>query len=78
MKKLICITIIIVLTFSLSGCQNKQDTIEIYGRNSSVFDNNMIEIKQGYFYDKHEKFTVDENTVGVTVYFSKEDDGEWE
>ena len=76
MKKLILLTIAIVLILLLCSCQNEQDYIDIYNRNSSVFDNVQIEIKTGYFYNTHEKFMVDEDTVGVTVYFSKEDT-EW-
>lgn len=77
MKKIICITIIIVLTLSLCGCSNTYDTIEIYNKSASTFDNIFIDIKNGYFYDKHEKFAIDENTVGVTIYFSKNDGSEW-
>lgn len=43
-----------------------------------IFDNININIKDGYYYDKHEKFTVDDNTIGVTIYFSNEDDDTWE
>lgn len=32
--------------------------------------------KRGY--NRHEKFKVDENTVAVTVYFTQEDNDEWE
>lgn len=78
MKKLIFLMLITVLIVSLCGCKNSTDTIDIHNKSTMVFDNVMISIKAGYYYDKHEKFTVDEDTVGVTIYFSKENDGEWE
>ena len=43
----------------------------------SIFDDIGIEIKDGYFYDRHEKFTVDENTVAVTIFFVSENGDEW-
>ena len=78
MKKLISLTIITVLAFSLSGCGKTHDSIDVYNRGITTLDNIIIKIKPGYFYDKHEKFIVDENTVGVTVYFAKDGDGDWE
>ena len=78
MKKFILITIVIVLSLSLCGCTTTHDTIDIYNKSVTVFDNIVINTKEGYFYDRHKKFTVDENTIGVTVYFSTIEDGEWE
>lgn len=69
-KKVVAILIGCLLCSYLAGCDNNRDGIEIYNRHSDVFDDICIEIKEGYFYDKHEKFTVDENTIGVTIYFS--------
>lgn len=75
--KLFLIVCLICLCFV--GCQKKKDNVEVYNKSSTNFDNINIEIKEGYFYDKHEKFTVDENTVGVTIYFSKDDsDNTWD
>lgn len=79
MKKKVCIFLIILsICLPLCGCSNKHDTIEIYNKNASGFDNVNIEIKKGYFYDRHEKYIVDENTVAVIVYFTKQNtDSEW-
>ena len=78
MKKLVLLTTVAVLILLLCGCVNKNDCVEVWNRSSTVFDNIGIKIKSGYFYDRHEKFIVDENTVGVTVYFSHDDNDEWE
>ena len=77
MKRLICLPFVLLLMLSLTACENKCDTIDIYNKSDWVFDNINIEIKEGYFYQSHETFAVDENTVGVTVYFSNKDN-EWE
>ena len=79
MNKKVCIFLIaLAICLSLCGCSNK-DGIEIYNKSYFVFDNVYIDIKPGYFYDRHEKYTVDENTVAVTIYFTKQNtDSEWE
>ena len=74
-KKIALILMMCLICLCFVGCQNKNDCVEIWNKNGSVFDDIQIEIKEGYFYDRHEKFTVDENTIGVTIYFSKEDSG---
>lgn len=74
MKKLILLATVILLVLSLCGCENTGDCVEVWNRNCTIFDNIEIKVKDGYFYDTHEKFIVDENTVGVTVYFSKDTD----
>ena len=76
-KKVVAILIGCLFCSCLVGCDDNRDRIEIYNRRPDVLDDICIEIKEGYFYDKHEKFTVDENTVGVTIYFSN-DDAEWD
>lgn len=73
-RRILLILIMCVMCFALSGCENKQDFVEVYNKGKLVFDNISIPIKGGYFYDKHEKFTVDENTIGVKIYFSLEDE----
>jgi hypothetical protein len=73
-KKALLILIICLISLCLTGCKHKNDHIELYNKDSHVFDNINIEIKEGYFYDRHEKFTVDEHTVGVTIYFSNDED----
>lgn len=75
MKRKILLFLIMCLTcLCLVGCKNKHDTVMLYNKKPNSFDNVTIEIKDGYFYDRHEKFTVDENTIGLTIYFSTEDD----
>lgn len=71
MKKII---LFLTLCLCLTGCRPKQhDTINILNKEEWIFDNITIKIKNGYFYNRHEKFTVDENTVGVTIYFTNDD-----
>ena len=71
-KKIVFVLMICLMCFT--GCNNKSDYIDIYNKSNWTLDDVGIPIKPGYFYNKHEKFTVDENTIGVTIYFSKEDD----
>lgn len=78
MKKKITLFIIVCLTcLCLVGCGKENDSIEVKNKSSLTTDNIFIKIKDGYFYDRHEKFTLDENTVGVTIYFSNEN-GSWD
>lgn len=77
-KKLIITAIIIFFLWLLSGCNTREyDCIVINNKGKSIFDDINIKIKDGYFYDRHEKFTVDENTVAVTVFFVNENGDEW-
>lgn len=78
MKKIILFLTLCLTCLCLVGCENKHDTIDIYNKSDWIFDNIKIEIKDGYYYDSYDKFTVDENTVGVTVYFSKDIDDTWD
>lgn len=72
MKKNILLLLSMCMIFlCLVGCDHEHDTVDIYNRTDSIADNIIIEIKDGYFYDKHEKFTVDDNTIGLTIYFFK-------
>ena len=73
-KKIALFLMICLICLCFVGCQNDNDYIDIYNKDAIIFDNIGIEIKDGYFYDRHEKFTVDENTIGVTIYFTNEDD----
>ena len=75
MKKKITLFLILCLTcLCIVGCEKENDAIEIKNKSSLTTDNIFIKIKNGYFYDEYEKFTVDENTVGVTIYFSNDND----
>ena len=62
----------------LTGCNKKHDTVEIYNKTDWGFDNIVIDTKDGYFYKSHEKFTVDDNTIGVTIYFSTSEEDTWD
>ena len=79
MKKIICLIIALLLVLSLTACKNthEHDHILIWNKSTATYDNVEIELKDGYFYQSHEKFRVDENTIAVTIYFSNKDD-EWE
>jgi len=72
-KKIILFLSVFCICLCLVGCENKRDFIEIYNKSDFVFDNISIHTKNGYFYDKHEKFKVDDDTIAVTIYFTKED-----
>lgn len=75
MKKKIALFLIVCLAcLYFVGCQNQGDYVDIHNKNPTIYDNINIELPDGYFYESHEKFRVDENTVGVTIYFSREDD----
>lgn len=63
-----------LICFCFSGCRNSGDYVDIYNKSQYIFDNIEIKVKDGYFYEDHEKFTVDENTIGITIYFTSEDD----
>lgn len=80
MKKKLWMLILCALTIvMLAGCGEKQhDTVEIYNKSSLTEDNIFIEIKDGYFYERHENFTVDDNTVAVVIYFSNSEDASWD
>lgn len=73
------ILMILCATMILTGCDKRAaDYVEIHNKSTAVFDDIGIPLKEGYFYESHEKFTVDENTVGITIYFSNEAEAGWE
>ena len=77
-KNLFVIAIIIFFSGVLNGCSTSEhDRITIYNKGCSIFDDITVDVKDGYFYDKHDKFTVDENTVAVTIFFVNENEDEW-
>lgn len=80
MKKKILVTILGLLAIlSLGACENEHDKIEVYNKTDWVFDNINIDIKDGYFYEDHEKFIVDDDTIAVTIYFTNKSEEEmWE
>ena len=74
MKKILSILMISIYILSLTGCtSNDYDEIRIINKSIYVFDDINIKVKEGYYYDRHEKFTIDDNTIGVTIYFSGTD-----
>lgn len=73
MKKYILLILIFIFLF-LTGCtSNDYDEIRIINKSIYVFDDINIKVKEGYYYDRHEKFTIDDNIIGVTIYFSGTD-----
>ena len=67
-----------MISICFIGCGNKGDHVELYGKSNWIFDDVCFDVKEGYFYDRHEKFTVDENTIGLTIYFTKNADDSWD
>ena len=78
MKKIILFLTLCLTCLCLAGCENKHDTIEVWNKSKFGFDNINIKIKYGYYYDRYDKFTVDENTIGVTIYFSNNIEDTWD
>lgn len=77
-KKLSLFFTACLICLCLTGCSNEHDTVEIYYKTNWIFDNINIKVKDGYFYDSHDKFIVDENTIGLTIYFSNDVEDTWE
>lgn len=78
-KKVLLFLMMGLMCLCLAGCcENPHDTVTIYNKNAAVFDNISIPVKDGYFYDDYEKFTVDEDTIGITIYFSADSDDTWD
>lgn len=75
-KKISLFLFVICICSCLTGCTHKHDTIEIYNKSDWKDDNIFIHTKDGYFYDRHEKFTVDDNTIAITIYFSNLEEGD--
>lgn len=77
-KKIALVLCMFCICSCLTGCKNEHDKIEIWNKEDWIFDDVNIDIKDGYFYDSHEKFTVDDNMIGVTIYFSNTEDDTWD
>ena len=86
-KKILLFLTVCMIFLCLVGCgdendNNEHDMIKIYRNDCDDFfdipEDISIKIKDGYFYYKHEKFTVDEDTIGLTIYFSKNVEDAWE
>jgi hypothetical protein len=53
----------------------------VWNKTNLTLDDVRIDTKDGYFYDSYEKFKVDDDTIAVTIYFTREDlngVGEWD
>lgn len=72
-RKLLTVLLLCIMFVTVVGCEREHDHIQLFNESDLIFDDINIPIKDGYFYDRHEKFKVDENTIGVTIYFSKEE-----
>lgn len=79
-KKILLLLNIICIILCISGCQgqNEHDHVSIWNRGDLVFDDIEIDVKEGYFYKQHEKFTVDKNTIGITIYFCTDEVDTWD
>ena len=80
-KKIILFLSAFCICLCLTGCENERDFITINNKSSLIFDDITITAKNGYFYDVHEKFKVDDDTIAVTIYFTRDDlngSGSWD
>lgn len=71
-KKIILLLSVILCVLCLTGCR---DYISMH---SSKADDLTIYSKDGYYYDHYEKYTIDEDTVAITVYFKQIPDSDWD
>lgn len=76
MKKTLIVALFLIL-LGLTGCKNTHDTITVNNKTGLVFDDIMISTPDGYFYENHEKFVVDENKIGITIYFVTDGNEGW-
>lgn len=74
-KKIILFLSVFCIGMCLMGCteRHEHDTVDIWNKTDSLLDNVRIDAKDGYFYNSHEKFKVDDDTIAVTIYFTRED-----
>lgn len=82
MKRKIITIFLIFICLCLTGCelpQNGYDSITIYNKSPGTADNIRIDTKDGYFYNRHEKFIVNENEIGIVIYFRNDEiKDDWE
>lgn len=74
-KKLLLLITACLACLCLEGCMRSGDYIDIYNKSDFIYDNIKIEVKSGYYYKNHKMFAVDGNTIGLTIYFTN--DEEW-
>lgn len=77
MKKTLIVALFLIF-LGLTGCKNTHDTITVNNKSELVFDDIMIYTPDGYFYENHEKFVVDENKIGITIYFVTDGNEGWD
>lgn len=77
-RKFLLFLTVCLMCLIFAGCERNHDMVCVYNRDELVYDDINIELPDGYFYENHEKFKVDEKTVGITIYFSKEEDAGWD
>ena len=66
MKKVKFIAIL-CFVLVLCGCVNKQETIELYGRESTVLDNTTIKAPVGFFVNRYKWVNIDDNTKQLVI-----------
>lgn len=64
--------VVLCFVFLLCGCANKQETIELYGRGSTAFDNSTIEAPVGFFANGYKWVNVDDNTKQLVITFTND------
>jgi hypothetical protein len=72
-RRLLLLISSLLVCLCLSACDNDYDHIDIYNKSGSFWDDVSIDLPEGYFYDKHEKYTIDDDTVAVIIYFNAQD-----
>ena len=65
MKKIILLTL--CLTLLLTGCKNKSETVELWGKSDWIFDNINISAPQGYFTNGYEWVEIDDHTMQLII-----------
>lgn len=63
----IIIILIFVLSTILCGCENEHETIEIYSKDETVFDNININLKSGYWV-KDYNIDYENNVIILNLY----------
>lgn len=77
MKKTLIVSLFLIF-LGLTGCKNAHDTIIVNNKSELILDDIMIYTPDGYFYENHEKFVVDENKIGLTIYFVTDGNEGWD
>ena len=73
MKRIMMLLLSCSICLCMVGCTNRSDHVEVCNKSGFVFDNVIVDVKEGYYYSRHERTTIDENTIALTIYFTKND-----